>query len=150
VTTAGASGLSQVTLPRTLAPDLYTVRVVARRGEAAATSRLRLIVGPGLPLRVAEKAVTDIYWAPFAKAADEYPYPVVRRCHRFTSTRVDCIVGEEGSYEGNPYCEYIGAAFRAPSGVVFRRPYRCPGRRGQTPFKRAPHWTGKLREADPL
>jgi hypothetical protein len=144
------AGLHFVRVPRGVRPDLYGIRVIATGQDGATTSsRMRVLIGSGLPLRAAERAAADIYWADYARAADQYPYSVIRRCHRFAARRVDCIVGEEGSYPDNPYCIYLAAVFRARTGIVYTRPYGCAGSRAKE-FRRAPRWTGKLRIAAPF
>jgi len=142
-------GLVFVRVPRGVRTDLYNFRVIAdARGGATTSSRLRLIVGPGVPIKAAELEATNIYWTRYARAADQYPYSVVRRCHRFARTRVDCIVGEEDS-DPDLYCIYMAAVFRRADGALYTRPYDCPGRRAKF-FRRAPRWTGKLEVGAPL
>jgi hypothetical protein len=141
-------GLSFVRLPKRLPLDLYNLRVIATTADGAtASSRARLIVGRGLPLRAAKLAATEIYWSDGARAADQYPYSVVRTCHRFSRRRVDCVVGEEGN-SPDRFCIYVAAVVRARNGVPYSRPYRC-SRRREAEFRRAPRWTAPRRQVTP-
>jgi hypothetical protein len=145
----GGPGLAFARVPSAVRPDLYDVRVFANTADhATASSRLRMIVGRGLPLRAARLAAVDLYWESWARAADEYPYPAVRRCRRFSRTRVDCVVGEAGGYDDS-YCIWIGAVTRGHDGVVYKRPYACP-KRGRKAFKRNPRWRLERRPAQPF
>ena len=115
-------GLNALRLPRGVPPDLYILRVVATTPQgASASNRLRAIVGPRLPIAAAVLAAKGVYWAPYA--ADEYPYPIVSRCHRFGARRVDCRVGEGGSYDGNTACQFVAAARLSRSGILYARSY---------------------------
>jgi hypothetical protein len=145
----GRPGLSFARVPRGVPPDLYDIRVVADTVDGAtASNRLRMIVGRGLPVRAARLAALDLYFQSAARASDEYEDPVVRRCHRFSRTRVDCVVGETGG-GADAYCVWVGAATRGRDGVVYKRPYDCP-RRGQRTFKRNPRWILERRPAQPF
>lgn len=143
----GGPGITRMRVPRTVTPELYTFRVIARTPDgASASSRLRAILGPRMPVSAAEVAAEGVYWAPFA--ADEYPYPVVLRCHRFGPRRVDCAVGEGGTSDGLG-CMFVAATRLARRGIVYARPYNCLGR-GARVFKRHPRWSRPWRMAAPL
>jgi hypothetical protein len=107
---------------------------------------MRAILGPRMPVSAAEVAAEGVYWAPFA--ADEYPYPVVLRCHRFGPRRVDCAVGEGGTSD-ELGCVFVAATRLTRRGIVQARPYDCLGR-GPRVFKRHPRWSKPWRTAVPL
>jgi hypothetical protein len=157
MTVRASEGLTSLRLPKTVKPGIYTVqaRAVTRAG-ARASDRLVVLVGSRLPRRIAraahefdeyEQYGTDARRRP--SAADAAPNPIVGPCHRFSPTRVDCVVGHEF---GDTYipCLWVGAAVLGRSGHVYTRHYPCPKPRSRPTFKKQPHWSGKRDDTQPL
>jgi hypothetical protein len=150
-------GLMTVRLPKTVEAGVYTAEVQAatRVGERA-HDELVVLVGSRLPRTIAraaheadeyEEYGTDARNRP--SAADAAPNPIVGPCHRFSTTRLDCVVGHEF---GDAYvpCLWVGAAVLARNGHLYTRHYTCPKPRSKPAFKRNPHWSGKREETQPL
>ncbi len=156
VTLQAAQGLTPVLLPDTVAPGVYTAKVRAiTQAGARASDRLVVLVGPRLPREVARAAHMSDEYERYgtdarngASAADAAPDPIVNRCHRFSKSRVDCVVGQ--SFESVIPCLWVGAATLAQNGHLYTRHYPCPKSRSSKPFKRRPHWSRKRQEAPPL
>jgi hypothetical protein len=161
-----ACGLTTVRLPRELAPGLYFVLLRASTPEGAvAVDRLPVLVGPRLPGPIARAAHRASYFARFGPAflrvgfeealatgeGEDEDEPFAKRCHRFSGSRVDCVVGVVPAYEGPVRrCLWVGAATLTRSGYIYTRPYRCPAGRSRTPFKRSPRWSAPARQTAPL